>query len=184
MKSNMMPLRRRSSSDTRTEGTPGWHPLLPCLIVGLWGLVLWGVPAAAERVYKSVDAKGHVTFSARPVQGAVEVEPVRIAPAPTPERVRETEATQREVEDAAAGALVDIEERRRNWRRELKRAEDQVERARTALEAARQKTEADWRHNQSGAYYLKQSYYDRVERAEEALKQAEEALARIRRDRP
>ncbi|GEM_PF-1878128 len=152
------------------------------VLAGLIGS-LPAVPAA-ERVYKSVDENGHVTFSSQPVPGAARVEPVQIAPPPPPERVRDAASVQDEVERAADQTRIDLDERLRNWQQRLKRAEDEVDRARAALEAAKKQTDADWRHNQSGARYLKQSYYDRVSRAEVELRRAEAALAKVRRDHP
>ena len=54
-------------------------------------LVLAPLPGVAQ-VYRSVDESGRVTFSDKPPENAVEVEPVEIAPGPSEEQVRESQA--------------------------------------------------------------------------------------------
>ena len=62
-------------------------PLMSLAVV----LVLMPMSGVAQ-VYRSVDESGRVTFSDTPPENAVEVEPVEIAPGPSDEQVRESQA--------------------------------------------------------------------------------------------
>jgi hypothetical protein len=72
-------------------------------------LALLAGTAAAEQIYKSVDAEGNVTFSNEPPAGAVNVDQVKLQPGPSDaaqqaarERVRAQEATASELGEARA----------------------------------------------------------------------------------
>jgi hypothetical protein len=74
--------------------------IVPALLAGT---------AAAEQIYRSVDAEGNVTFSSEPPAGAVEVDEVKVQPGPTAaeqeaarERVQAQEATASELGEARA----------------------------------------------------------------------------------
>lgn len=65
--------------------------------------------AAAEQIYRSVDAEGNVTFSSEPPAGAVDVNEVSLQPGPSAaeqqaaqERMRAQEATANEMSEARA----------------------------------------------------------------------------------
>jgi len=80
------------------------HPVCAgCLLVLLSGI------AAAEQIYRSVDAEGNVTFSSTPPANAAAVEEVRVRPGPSPEaqrqareRIERQEATASEMGEARA----------------------------------------------------------------------------------
>ncbi|HYQ72124.1 MAG TPA: DUF4124 domain-containing protein, partial [Gammaproteobacteria bacterium] len=72
-------------------------------------LVLLAGPAAAEQIYRSVDAEGNVTFSSQPPSGAVNVDEVSVRPGPSAEeqeaaraRIQAQEATASEIGEARA----------------------------------------------------------------------------------
>ena len=82
------------------------HPVRTfCILV----LAFLAGTAAAEQIYKSVDAEGNVTFSSEPPAGAVNVDEVRVQPGPSDaaqqaarERVQAQEATASELGKARA----------------------------------------------------------------------------------
>jgi hypothetical protein len=74
--------------------------LLPAVLAGA---------AAAEQIYRSVDADGNVTFSSEPPADAVDVDEVKVQPGPSAaeqqaarERVQAQEATASELGEARA----------------------------------------------------------------------------------
>jgi hypothetical protein len=146
-------------------------------------LALTAIEALAQpRVYRSIDAEGNVTYSETPTpEGAGVVEEVPLAPPPT-------EAQRRDARQRAQG--VEQELQRGRQRREAAReeqstavaaAQEELEEARNDLNAARVKTVDDWQTLATGGRVLKQSYLDRVARAQDRVKAAEEALRRALR---
>lgn len=78
----------------------------------LLGLALLAGTAAAEQIYKSVDADGNVTFSNQPPADAVDVDEVKVKPGPSAaaqqaarERVQAQEATASELGEARASRV-------------------------------------------------------------------------------
>ena len=82
------------------------HPIRTfCMLL----LALLAVTAAAEQIYKSVDAEGNVTFSSEPPADAVNVDEVKVQPGPSDaarqaarERVQVQESTASELGEARA----------------------------------------------------------------------------------
>jgi Domain of unknown function (DUF4124) len=75
-------------------------------------LVLLAGSAAAEQIYRSVDAEGNVTFSSQPPAGAVAVDEVNVQPGPSAaeqnaarERMQNQEATANELGEARASRV-------------------------------------------------------------------------------
>jgi len=75
-------------------------------------LALLAGTAAAEQIYKSVDADGNVTFSSQPPADALDVDEVKVQPGPSAaeqqaarERVQAQEATASELGEARASRV-------------------------------------------------------------------------------
>ena len=75
-------------------------------------LVMLAGTAAAEQIYRSVDAEGNVTFSSQPPTGAVTVDKVSVKPGPSEaeqhaarERMQRQEATASEMSEARASRV-------------------------------------------------------------------------------
>lgn len=86
------------------------------------GGLLWVVAIHAETAIRSVDERGHVTYSDKPVPDAVKSETVPLAPAPDPQAV---EAARQEAE--RAGELADELRRERRERQAERRAAEAAE---------------------------------------------------------
>jgi hypothetical protein len=155
--------------------TPRCCILVVTLLVG---------PAGAQ-VYKSVDAEGRVTYSATPPpqEDAAVVEQVPLAPGPS-------EAERREAEQrvqAIGRELTRTEQERRTQasqgRGGVAEAEQALQQARSDLEQAKVQRLDDWQYLSGGGRVLKQSYLDRVQRAQQAVKTAEDAVRKTRAGR-
>ena len=163
------------------------HPFKPRILpTTLTAVALscgWSRPPA-DTVYKSLHAGGTVTYSSTPVRGAVSVETVALPAAPSEAERDEADAIQGLIEDAAARAEQEIQERRQAYRQALAAAQKNLDDARIGLEQARVIVEGDrWSLGQGGPY-LKPSYFERLRHAEAAARQAEDELARVLRDAP
>lgn len=100
--------------------------LLPWIILVSMPAMLLAAPPA---IYKSVDEKGHVTYSSEPPRDAVKIEEVqtRSSPAPDPGNARErTESMMNMANELERGRL----------EKEKLRAEDQREKQRLAQQKA------------------------------------------------
>jgi hypothetical protein len=82
--------------------------LAACMLM----LIMPAGTAAAEQIYRSVDAEGNVTFSSQPPTGAVAVDKVNVRPGPSAaeqnaarERVQRQEATASEIGEARASRV-------------------------------------------------------------------------------
>jgi hypothetical protein len=65
-------------------------------------LALLAGSAAAEQIYRSVDAQGNVTYSSTPPASAVAVDEVSVQPGPSEDAVREARERTRRQEEAAS----------------------------------------------------------------------------------
>jgi hypothetical protein len=152
---------------------------------------LYGVPlvliagslAAQTPVYKSIDAEGNVSYSSRPPESAAGVERVPLDPAPTESQRQQAEERVREMEQAAARMERERADTQEETSASVAAAEKELEEARAVLEKASVKTVDDWQTLAAGGRVLKQSYLDRVARAEERVRAAESALREVKRAR-
>lgn len=151
--------------------------------IALFALVVTGVHAGPQ-VYKSTDAEGNVTYSANPpaAQSAV-VEEVPIAEPPSEDRQREASRRARDVERQVERSELERQKKAKERNTTAETAEKALEEARAALEQAKIKTLDDWQTIAAGGRVVKQSYFDRVERAEAKVKAAEDALKKAGRKR-
>lgn len=133
----------------------------------------------AETAYRSVDEQGNVTFSDRPVDGALQQEQIRIeTTAPTAEQQRQTRQREAALEKAAGetgGAS-----RAAQRASERKAARRAVEDAEKHLEEAARVREGDRIGTAGGGSRLKPGYHERVRAAENTLEQARKDAERLR----
>jgi hypothetical protein len=126
---------------------------------------------SAETAYRSVDEQGNVTFSDRPVDGALQQEQIRIeTTAPTVEQQRQTRQREAALEQAAGetGGTPRAAQRAS----EQKAARQAVEEAEKRLEEAARVREGDRIGTAGGGSRLKPGYHERVRAAEDTLEQA------------
>ena len=140
--------------------------------------LVWACTATGQEVYKSVDARGRVTYSSSPPPNASEekVETVTIAPGPTEQQRQEAMQRAKELDDDSQRAAQEQQERTREATKALSDAELELRNAEAALRDARIQRDDDWQHLVSGGRVLKQSYLDRVKDAEKRVEQAEKAV--------
>ena len=110
-----------------------WSPIkrLPIAVLLLIGLGT----AMADKIYKSVDAEGNVTYSSEPPDDSVNVERIRVAPSPGEEQLRAAQERERRISESA-NTLAD----QREQREEARRKADREAAERRAAEAQRQPT--------------------------------------------
>jgi hypothetical protein len=146
-------------------------------------LAAWTAVAGAETVYKSIDAQGNVTYSSTPPETAgkrQQVEEVLITPGPSEEERLNAEKRAKETE-AAAAQSGQTQARQQAARSQIVgEAEKNLAQARANLEQAKVKDLGDWQYLASGGRVLKQSYFDRIAKAERQLREAERALEQAR----
>lgn len=141
------------------------------------------VSPAGAQVYKSVDADGRVTYSSRPPapDPTTAVEEMTIAP-PPPERDRiEAENRIKRIEQNTARKQKQLKENKGSKQKSIETATKELDQARLALVEAKIKGDSDWQYLRTGGRVLKQSYLDRVARAQRAVKVSEEALRKAHR---
>jgi len=138
---------------------------------------------AEQQVYKSIDAEGKVTYSSTPPTGgtASVVEQIPIAPPPSEAQLLEAEQRMRELEQKTEGREQQRTDKKERKEAAIVAAKKDLEAARNDLEQARIKTVDDWQTLATGGRVVKQSYFDRVERAEQRVKAAENALKKAAR---
>lgn len=153
-----------------------------CVGVILLAMMPLAPAAAADNVYKSIDAAGNVTYSASPEAGAVQSESLELAPPPTESQHQEAKRLEQQLRQTSERTTADLERRRESRAGSVKDAQARLQTARAQLEQARIQRDDDWQNLAQGGRHLKESYFARVNAAEEAVKNAEAELARARRD--
>ncbi len=88
-----------------------WLLLLLLMSAGAWG---------GERVFRSVDATGHVTYSTVPADGAVELQEVQVKPGPPEQVVEQALMAARTTQQTAEKKFDALMEKRR-----VKKAEEE-----------------------------------------------------------
>lgn len=138
----------------------------------------------AEKVYKSVDAEGRVSFSDQPATDAVATEKVKIAPGPSAQDVQAAKQRHRAIEAMANQPANPAEQEADGRKAELKAARKQLQAAEERLEDAKQPRAGDRRGvvSPSGATRtrLTPEYLERVKTAEDDVEAARRALEELR----
>jgi TolA-binding protein len=153
------------------------------LTIAAISLLFGCVAAADEEVYKSIDAQGRVTYSAKPppeVPGEM-VEEVKIRPGPTAEQVQQAEQHAKALQELTQQTQKKRQEQRQTQEqdktlKDLSKAEKELREATSVLEEA-EKT-------QPGGYYLGPEQYKRIEAARQKVQQAKEAAQAARQNQP
>jgi len=134
------------------------------------------LPSVAQQAYKSVDAKGNVTYSSEPPEGVVDTQPVTISDAPTPAQRQEALRRERQLQQAADNLARERAARDMQSQVVQQDAERAREEAKAMLEQAKVMQDSDWQFLGGGRRHLKESYFERVREAEEKLRAADDAL--------
>jgi preprotein translocase subunit SecF len=152
--------------------------------------LLWFYVAAADEVYKSIDAQGRVTYSAKPPPSASDemVEEVKIRPGPTEEQVQQAEQQ--------AKALQELTQQTQEQRQEQRQAQEQAKTLKDLSKAEQELRDAtsvlkEAKEVQPGSYYypggaepvLVPQHRERVEAARQKVQQAKEAAQATRQNR-
>jgi hypothetical protein len=152
------------------------HLIRGLLILSSVSLLSLSPLVMADDIYRTVDAQGNVTYSDQPPSSGQEAERVELPPGPSPERIRESEARNRAISNAA--------EKAENKRiRQEHRQDQKIEDARKALQAAKAKLTAakeikdDDRQNLAGGKRrIRPEYFDRLKAAEAEVEKARKQL--------
>jgi Domain of unknown function (DUF4124) len=148
--------------------------LIACLSAG----------ALAETLYRSTDSSGRVTYSDKPLPGAVKVERLLVEPA-DPDNAARIEAEHEKLHQQAE----EVRERERQRERALDKAHAEVIAALDALKEAQRRREAgveplpgERAGNRRGGSRLAPSYFERQQALDDAVSAAqrrvEQAYAR------
>jgi hypothetical protein len=155
------------------------HLLLPLLF-----LLPPAPAAAAGPVYKSVDARGQVTYSGTPPADAVQSTGIPVATDPDPSAGQHARPPATSLSSEAARLREARTTRQQRHRDQVEAATAALREAEAGLEQARLQREDDWQYLQQGRRVLREQYFSRVEAAEQAVSQARDTLGKLRRDAP
>lgn len=155
------------------------RPMIAALALAL------ACPAMAQTVYKSVDAEGRVSYSSSPPPEAAGdlVEEVPIAPGPTEQEQQEARRRAGELEGATRRAERERQKKADKTAEAVSAAERELDDANLALDEARIQGDDDWQTIVGGGRVPRQSYIDRVQRAERRVEDAKKALRGARSGR-
>lgn len=136
-------------------------------------LLFSGSVIGAETIYRYTDTQGNVSFSDSPPADATDIEAVPPLPFPTEEEQRGAEQREAELKEAAG-----FSDEQRQAAEEQKRqvAMQQLRDALAALETAQVQRPEDWQHLADGDKHLKESYFERVDKAQRAVDRARKQL--------
>jgi len=146
-----------------------WRALLLLLLASLYSSCVF-----AESVYRSVNEKGDVIYSSKPVDGAKKVVPVQLQPPPkkadvnaAKQRASGLKQAVRESKQREKARLL-LKKKDEHAMSGLVEAEKRVQEAKIILDS-------DWQFLAKGGRHLKESYFERIKKAEaeyEAVKKA------------
>jgi TolA-binding protein len=152
--------------------------------------ILWVcVAAEGEEVYKSVDAQGRVTYSAKPPPSAPDemVEEVKIRPGPTAEQVQQAEQQAKALQELTQQTQEQREEQRQAQEqaktlKDLSKAEQELREATSVLEEAEGTQSGGYYYPGGGEPVLGPEQHKRVEAARQKVQQAKEAAQATRQN--
>lgn len=150
---------------------------------GLFALLLaiLSAVAAAETVYRTVDAEGNVSFTDEPPPTGSGVEEITIdAPPPPASRVRQSEQEAQAAINKANRNQMRREAADEQRSMELREAEKALEQAQKNLEEAKVVREGDRRGKAGGGTRLTTEYLNRVKAAEKGVEEAQSRLDSFR----
>jgi hypothetical protein len=148
--------------------------LLLCLVLPLL--------AHGQRVYRSVDAEGNVSFSDQPPADGSTATTMDIELPPGPGSAQRERALRRNEELRTAEQRSDQRRRREQAVRDqaLQQAQRELDNAKIALQQAKIHRDSDWQGKAGGGRRLRPEYFERVKRAEQMLEAAQQQVNRIR----
>jgi hypothetical protein len=134
--------------------------------------------AAQDTIYKSIDAKGEVTYSARTQPDAVHTETIKIETLSPEERraakhlrLEEAKIERRDIRNANA-----LNARWQQVDKEISNALAGVQKAEKNLKSGRTPLPGERRGNVGGGSRLTQAYFDRIHQLELSVKEAKQRL--------
>ncbi|MCF6280966.1 MAG: DUF4124 domain-containing protein [Candidatus Polarisedimenticolaceae bacterium] len=129
----------------------------------------------AEKVYRSVNEKGDVVYSSKPMEGATHVEPILLAPAPS---TADVNAAKRRA-SGLQQAIKKSHQRKKERPKRNKAAAGEVSNlaeAEEKLRKAKVVLEGDWQFLAKGGRHLNAQYFARVKKAEAEYEMAKKRL--------
>ncbi len=126
---------------------------------------LYSSSAFAESLYRSVNEKGEVIYSSKPLAGAKKEELIQLQPGPSKADV--DAAKQRAM--GLKQAIKKSQQREKNRLIQKKKADSEVSRlaeAKRKLQEAKIVRDSDWQFLAKGGRHLKTDYYERIKKAE------------------
>ncbi|MGD2137511.1 MAG: DUF4124 domain-containing protein [Gammaproteobacteria bacterium] len=140
-------------------------------------LAVLSTVAAAETVYRSVDAQGNVTFTDSPPAASGRVEEITIdVQQPPPDRVRQSQREAQKDINRARRLQKQRDAAEAEHEQEVREAEKALEQARKTLEEAKVVGPGDRRGKADGGTRLTLEYLNRVKAAEKGVEEARKRL--------
>ena len=151
----------------------GW-PLVAAAIA----LTAVGYAPAQERIYKSIDANGNVTYSSTPPDSAnvQRIETVKVEPGPGPAERANAEQRMQRIESIANQRTAQSASRTSARSSSVQAAEQALNEARENLAKAKERGAGDWQTIATGGRVPSASYLQRVQKAQQRVQAAEDAL--------
>lgn len=159
--------------------------ILASVLFGACFVLCIGGPtrSLAEEIFKSIDAQGNVTYSAKPppAGSGEQVQTLTIDPGPTnadqnAAHKRQLDAEQELQRNSNASAKT-------RQSQEVSAAQQALIQAKAELEQAKIQTDDDWQYLATGGRVLSQSYFSRIAAAEAQVEAREKALQQARQKR-
>jgi len=130
----------------------------------------------ADDIYRSVDAQGNVTYSDEPPPGGQESQRVELPPGPSPERIRESEARNKAISNAADKAENKRIRQERSQDQKIAQARKALQEAQAKLAAAKVIQDDDRQNLAGGKRRIRPEYFDRIKAAEAGVEKARKQL--------
>lgn len=131
-------------------------------------------------VYRTVDEAGNVTYTDIPPEAGVSAERVEIPPAPSPERLRQSEQRNQEILRAAEQAKRERQQQKGQRETRISDAKKQLAEAEARLEQTRVIQDEDRQNLAGGRRRIHPDYFERVKQAEADVEAARKALRQVR----
>lgn len=143
-------------------------------------LLLLAGAAAAQQVYRSIDADGNVTFSSSPPppNSGERVDTITLPPGPTPAQQAAAEERMRQIEADAQRRTEERASRQAQQQTDVQGAREVLRQAEADLLQAQERGEGDWQTLATGGRVPSASFNERVQQAEQRVQEARDALNR------
>ena len=149
-------------------------------ILILCGSLLLALPVMGEEIYRSVDAQGNVTFSDQPPAGNRPSEKIELAPPPSAEQVRATEARKQAIDQAAQRAQRERQQQEDEKAQKIAQARKALDEAQAKLAKTKVLQDEDRQNLAGGKRRIRPEYFDRIKAAEAEVEKARKHLQQVR----